>query len=197
MCSPPETDRWFYKNGDRKCGPVSTAELSQLFATRAIPAASLVWRFGMETWKPAVEVADFRVARLADSFSAPIPSVRRPRRFVLPLTMLLMAACSVAAFIASRSRPGPTQPGSLQERLIIIGRSADLSAMPTVIDAIVDPDKATSSIAVAVAERLLGVRYSDADRTNPAALAGQIAADWNATREQMRRRHTRQGFTHP
>lgn len=183
-----ESDRWFYKGPDGKRGPVSTEELRQLLVERAIPAESPVWRYGRETWTPAVELAEFRLAGHAGTASADRFRARGPYRFVLPFAAVLMAVCVIVVVTARPTRPLTREPNSLRERLIDIGRSVDLGAMPTVIEAIVDPDEAVSSTAVTVAERLLGVRYSDSDRKNPSVLVGKIADDWKMTQEQMRRR---------
>lgn len=181
-------DRWFYKGPDGKHGPVSQRELRQLLFQRAIPAESPVWRHGLETWTPAIAIAEFRAAILAEP--APGQQAQAPRRsrLSLPIAAVAAAACVVAVVMARSARPVAIQPSSLREQLIVIGRSADLEAMPTVISAVADPDAAVASTAVVVAEALLGVRYSDADRKNPTALAGKITADWRATQEQMRRR---------
>lgn len=188
MPAATEKERWFYKGPDGKCGPVSRGELLKRLVERSIPPESPVWRYGMETWVPAAGVAELRVAGFANPVSTSGTRAHGAHRFVLLFVALALAACVVWTVMA---RPGPQpvrQPGSLQERLVAIGRSADLEAMPVVIGAIADPDASVASTAVMVAEGLLGVRYLDAERRNPMALAEKIAADWKLTMEHVRRR---------
>ena len=188
MLAETELDRWFYKGPDGKHGPISKQELLHLLVDRAIPAESLVWRNGIEAWSPAAELVELRVAEFPFPSACSGNRVRRPNRLILPCVGIVAAMGVVVAMMAKPTRPVATPPSSLRERLIVIGRSADLESMPVVIDAIADPDVAAASTAVIVAEGLLGVRYSDADRKNPIALAGKITADWKMTQEQMRRR---------
>jgi len=49
-------DRWFYKLGDAKQGPVSTDQLRSMLQQQKLPVESRVWREGMESWLPAGEV---------------------------------------------------------------------------------------------------------------------------------------------
>jgi hypothetical protein len=180
--------RWFYKGRDGKRGPVSTEALLELLVKQAILAEDLVWRHGMETWKPASEVIELRAARFISSADKPTTPGRGLRRLVIPLASLAAALLVIVTIFSMPTRKPIKEPNSLRERLIAIGRSVDLESMPIVIDAIVNADQAIASTAVTVAEGLLGVRYSDNDRTNFKTLAGKVAADWKVTQDHLLRR---------
>jgi hypothetical protein len=49
---------WYYAKDGRQNGPVSLEELIRLRATGTITSQDLVWREGMDGWKPAGEVAE-------------------------------------------------------------------------------------------------------------------------------------------
>jgi hypothetical protein len=57
-----ETELWFYRGTDGKKWRVSKEELLKRLVDQDIPPESPVWRYGMETWVPAVELAEFRLA---------------------------------------------------------------------------------------------------------------------------------------
>ena len=180
--------RWFYRIPTGKRGAITTSALVEMLRTCAIPADSAVWRHGMETWMPATDVAELVAAGFNPHDVVYSPRARARR----PLTVLLVAVAvtviAIAPMVVSPRRPPPKEPASLRERLIAIGRSADLESMPRVIDAIDDPDESVAVTAVTVAEGLLGIRYSKADREDLRVLVGKIEADWRNTQNQMRRR---------
>ena len=185
-----DTFRWFYKVPNGKRGPITTSALVEMLRTCAIPADSAVWRNGMDTWMPAADVAELVAAGFNPS--AVVHSPRTHARWPLAfcLAAVAVAVIAIAPMLVSPRRPPPREPASLRERLIAIGRSADLESMPRVIDAIDDPDESVALMAVTVAEGLLGIRYSKADREDLRALVGKIEADWLNTQNQMRRRRS-------
>lgn len=197
MQAKAEEARWFYKETAGKRGPVSMEQLLGLLQSRAIPPDAPVWRHGMEAWAPAATVPDLLAAGFvpAAAVADPRPGERRSR--TLALVAFAAWACVIAVAMAPPRKPAAREPESLQERLIVIGRAADLDAMPRVIDAIDDPDAVIASTAVTVAEGLLGVRYSESERSDPRALVGKVHTDWMATQEQMRRRNAGKGKLHP
>ena len=76
MPDDTEPEMWFYRGAEGKKWRVSNGELLKLLADRDIPPESPVWRYGMETWVPAVDLAEFRVACSASPVRA------SPRRLV-------------------------------------------------------------------------------------------------------------------
>lgn len=50
------TNSWFYALNNQIEGPVPAFDLLELIANRQISRDSLVWRDGMEEWRPATEV---------------------------------------------------------------------------------------------------------------------------------------------
>lgn len=66
MSRPKLSERWFYKNGALKWGPLATRELRERIASREVPLDTLVQREGSDTWYPAAEVAEL----LPDGFVA-------------------------------------------------------------------------------------------------------------------------------
>ena len=78
-----------------------------------------------------------------------------------------------------------------------IGRAGYLAAMPVVVTAITNPDSGVATTAVPVAERLLGVQYSEADRSNLASLAPKVRADCSATQQQLQRRRSGKDMLRP
>lgn len=183
-----DTFQWFYKMPTGKRGPIATSALVELLQTRAIPADSTVWRYGMETWMPAADIAELLAAGFSPSAVVQRPNARARWQLAFVLASFTVVVIVIAPMIVSPRRPPPREPASLRERLIGIGRSADLESMPRVIDAINDPDESVAVTAVAVAEGLLGIRYSQADREDLRVLGGKIEADWLNTKNQMRRR---------
>lgn len=152
----------------------------------------------------SVEAPDRHGERLvAPNVLSPAP--RTPARPFLPGYHLtpsaLLGALAVAGILAGftvayffRAAPPPA-PRSLRERLIAIGRKNDIASMQTVINALGDPDPATSKMAVVVSEHLLGVRYPPQTKSDPATLRVNIQKDWARTLEQLRRRSTKGGMT--
>jgi hypothetical protein len=58
---------WFYYSNDERKGPVSTATIRSLYATRQVTAETMVWQQGMPEWKPVRETA------LAADLEIPLP----------------------------------------------------------------------------------------------------------------------------
>ncbi|NCA17286.1 MAG: DUF4339 domain-containing protein [Betaproteobacteria bacterium] len=58
MQSSADSDRWFYKTGGTKAGPVSGKDLQLLIVGRRVPFDVKVWCHGMNAWLPAGESPD-------------------------------------------------------------------------------------------------------------------------------------------
>jgi hypothetical protein len=181
-------DRWFYKAAGKKHGPLSAADLRQLITSQAIPGDTPVWHHGMESWAPAAEVAELGAIAIAP-VATPLRHAKANRRKTVGMSLVaIVVAGMLASQLPLKPKPRPPEPTSLSERLIAIGRAGDLTAMPTVITAITAADGDVANTAVAVAEGLLGMRYSDADRSSPQTLALKVQDDWKATQRQLQRR---------
>lgn len=53
---------WYYAKDGQQEGPIHESDLKTLIVTNAIPPNSLVWKAGMENWKPANQTAEFQVS---------------------------------------------------------------------------------------------------------------------------------------
>jgi len=51
---------WWYAIKDKKFGPVEAGEMKRLLQTGSIGAKTIVWREGMESWRPLDEVEELR-----------------------------------------------------------------------------------------------------------------------------------------
>ncbi|MBW7971909.1 DUF2569 family protein [Bradyrhizobium sp. BR 10289] len=75
-------DLWFYADGGRKRGPMPVSELLPLLARIADWQRVLVWREGLESWKPVAEVREIAEQllrpQLADPAPLPADAVREP-----------------------------------------------------------------------------------------------------------------------
>jgi hypothetical protein len=49
---------WYYGSQGQQSGPVSEMELRRLLATGVLTQQTLVWRDGMEEWKPVAAVPE-------------------------------------------------------------------------------------------------------------------------------------------
>lgn len=47
---------WYYQKGSEQAGPVDAAEITKLVGSGEIKEETLVWKEGMDNWKPYVEV---------------------------------------------------------------------------------------------------------------------------------------------
>lgn len=198
MADESAADRWFYKSDSKKCGPVSLDQLRQLLAQHTIPTDSLVWHNGMESWTPAADAPELQGIQPAPALGAARdPRLRRRRLIIAGAAVSLVLSGMLASQIGFRRPASPPPPASLTEQLVAIGRAGDLAAMPVVVTAITNPDSSVATTAVTVAERLLGVRYSEADRSNLASLAPKVRADWTATQQQLQRRRSGKDMLRP
>lgn len=68
---------WHYAHNGQQQGPVSDAELAQLFESGTLKADSLVWAEGMADWKPISEVPELMNPSAGGS-PAPLTPVGRP-----------------------------------------------------------------------------------------------------------------------
>src|SRR5262245_4948512 len=56
------SDAWYYADGDRQSGPVSSEQLRAFLQSPRGGTNTLVWRQGLSDWKPAVELAELSPA---------------------------------------------------------------------------------------------------------------------------------------
>ena len=80
---PKLSDWWYVKDGEQT-GPVSEKDLGERFKNHELPADTLVWNERMTDWRPATEVATFRMERTAPS--------RWP---VVVITLLIVSAMAL------------------------------------------------------------------------------------------------------
>ena len=187
MADESAADRWFYKSDGKKHGPVSLDKLRQLLAQKTIPTDSLVWHNGMESWTPAAEAPELQGIQPATAAGAARdPRLRRRQLTIAIAVASLVIGGMLASQISFRRPASPPPPSSLTEQLVAIGRAGDLAAMPVVVTAITNPDSSVATTAVTVAERLLGVRYSEADRSNLGSLVGLLLPAVQASRASAR-----------
>ncbi|WP_245444624.1 DUF4339 domain-containing protein [Bradyrhizobium sp. Y36] len=75
-------DLWFYAEGLQKRGPMPVSELLPLLARIADWQRVLVWREGLESWKPVAEVREIAEQLLRPQPPDPAPpaidTVREP-----------------------------------------------------------------------------------------------------------------------
>lgn len=115
----------------------------------------------------------------------------------LILVILAVFATIAASIFKQPLRPVVRIPESLQEHLIYIGRSQTLETMPLVLKSLTNPEPAVASMALAAAEHMLGVRYSDNDKSDPRRLVSLVRQDWLLTQEHLRRRKLSKGSPQP
>ncbi|WGK65922.1 SPFH domain-containing protein [Croceiramulus getboli] len=68
----PAAVTYFYATNGQQQGPVSFDQLRALFASRTINKDSLIWKQGMDTWKPLQEVTELK-AFLGGNTPPPLP----------------------------------------------------------------------------------------------------------------------------
>ena len=70
---------WYYAIGDNEEGPIPAAELKSLAMAGTVSRATLVWKEGMEDWKPASDIPGLLPAQepVARSSSAGRSTARR------------------------------------------------------------------------------------------------------------------------
>ena len=65
---------WFYSNNGQPAGPIPEEMLLNLLATGVITGSTLVWKEGMDTWRPASEVLGDARPTASAPFPAPSPA---------------------------------------------------------------------------------------------------------------------------
>ncbi|MCU0795073.1 MAG: DUF4339 domain-containing protein [Akkermansiaceae bacterium] len=71
--------QWYYSKGGRQLGPVPESELSRLVASGEIqPETDLVWREGMDDWKPAAQVLPHLSVAPATTSPSPLNPYQAP-----------------------------------------------------------------------------------------------------------------------
>jgi hypothetical protein len=71
-------DLWFYAEGGQKRGPVPISELLRRLASIADSRRVLVWREGLDSWKPVAEVREISEQLRPLPESAPASDMREP-----------------------------------------------------------------------------------------------------------------------
>jgi hypothetical protein len=72
-----QTPAWWYEDGGRQAGPVTTAALQRLLAEGRVSPAHRVWKNGMAGWEPMSRVAELAPV-LGSSAPAPAPHALPP-----------------------------------------------------------------------------------------------------------------------
>ena len=140
--SPPLTpDDWFYADQNhQRQGPVSREALLDLLQRGAITRSSLVWRPGMENWRPLAESLDLPPPDMGTvGFASGIPSgVAEKKKLggcaiaALVGAALLMIAIPILAILAAIAIPAYQQ---YTVRSVISGKNAELaSARAQIVD---------------------------------------------------------------
>ncbi len=68
---PDEEDHWFYAHKSETMGPVSLAIIKRLIETAKIISSTLVWKEGMDNWKPVIEVDELTAIMQATASPTP------------------------------------------------------------------------------------------------------------------------------
>ena len=69
----PTPVQYFYVQEGKQAGPVTFEQLKMLFANRTINKEGLVWKQGMDNWKPLKEVEELK-SFLGGNTPPPIPT---------------------------------------------------------------------------------------------------------------------------
>ena len=152
--------QWYYAKGGRQLGPVPESELARLAASGGIdPATDLVWREGMDDWKPANEIAELNLsapdsAAPLNPYAAPmhqgftsegiaeIPAVK-PASFMLsaiPYTLgifgfVVAYGWLLYSMIGSAERG--SSPESIESNLIVFGVGIGISLVVMLVGYII------------------------------------------------------------
>ena len=84
--TPEDTEQnWFYAENDQHAGPVSTNQLHEMFASKALPPQTLIWREGMITWTEAASHEQFTSIFAPVSIPTPPPLIPQKQPVVPPV----------------------------------------------------------------------------------------------------------------
>jgi uncharacterized membrane protein len=92
---------WYYAADNEQKGPINEAELKENLAANKLPADTLVWKDGMDSWTPANQVAAFSFRQ------PPIPARIQPSVPVTPAPAVVTKADSTI------NNPDSTKPVDL------------------------------------------------------------------------------------
>ncbi len=95
---------WYYAADNEQKGPINESELKANLASNKIPGDTLVWKDGMDNWKPANEVAEFSFR------AAPEPAKIQPGTSTTPTSKVASAGPDV-------HNPESTRPVDLASML--------------------------------------------------------------------------------
>lgn len=111
---------WYYAQGDEEHGPVTAVQLKALAEQGKLRPSDLIWKEGMEDWKPANEVRGLFAAgtmeKAAASADAPADSGPEPPAPAAP------AFESTPSFQSSTRKPKRKGPGGLAIEPLQYGR---------------------------------------------------------------------------
>jgi uncharacterized membrane protein len=93
---------WYYAADNAQKGPINESELKAHLASSKLPADTLVWKDGMDNWKPANEVAEFSFR------AAPEPARVQPGTSTTPAAKVVSAGPEV-------NNPDSTKPVELSD----------------------------------------------------------------------------------
>lgn len=92
---------WYYAQDDNQHGPIAETELRSLIEQGKLSAKDLIWREGMEDWRPARELDQIGSGSGSGSTAAPPPQPARESRAARAGQQLGKAATATAAWTQS------------------------------------------------------------------------------------------------
>jgi hypothetical protein len=113
MADSLPSDKWFYKVGDVKFGPVTLNDLRDRIIRREVPIDARAWRYGMEGYAPLREVGEVFPDGIipvslvrGDEVKSPVSRVRSEKvyRYGVAIAMLLLLL-GVRLFMGGSSGP--------------------------------------------------------------------------------------------
>jgi uncharacterized membrane protein len=110
---------WYYAADNEQKGPINEAELKAHLASNKIPADTLVWKDGMESWTPANQVSAFSFR------AAPEPAKVQPGSGATPAAKVVAAEPGV-------NNPDSTKPVEFSD---IMGTPEALEVNPDDVEA--------------------------------------------------------------
>ena len=68
-------NQWYYGSQGQQNGPVSEAELRHLIAQGVVKQDTLVWREGLQEWKPLAAMTELQLPQVIGSAAMPYPQI--------------------------------------------------------------------------------------------------------------------------
>ncbi len=113
--------QWYYAQGDKQIGPVTSAQIRQLVGAGVLGREDLVWREGMEEWIPAQGIKGlFKTAsQTADTFANGPSAAAEPKiPEMASLPPVMDTATGTAVEPSESDRPARAPRGHLVDRLL-------------------------------------------------------------------------------